>query len=395
MDSYFAAPEKTPPDELKDEIRIVSASPVMSGLLQSISGLVAIIDEHRQIVALNGSLLKMLGVDNPEHVLGLRHGDVLNCIHAQEEPAGCGTTKFCSTCGAAMAIVASLKQDLPVERLCALSARRDGKTMDLALLVRSQPIYVDHRRFLLILLQDVTVEQKRAALERVFFHDINNMLLSLSSASEMLADEHPSRLSTMVYESALRLRREVAIQRYLSDGLQDCYRPTWHTCAAEQIVAELENAITNHPAAKGKRIEISTRTPGLVITTDISALCHVVNNMVINALEATPDGGVVKMWTDREGDYCCFHVWNSGVIPENISQRIFQRNFSTKAQVGRGVGTYSMKLFGEEVLSGHVKFESSAEQGTMFTFSHPIHEVSHRVNRSLGFVRESLGEGAG
>jgi K+-sensing histidine kinase KdpD len=372
MDTYFAAPEKTSPDQLKEEIRIVSASPVMSGLLQSISGLVAIIDEHRQIVALNGSLLEMLGIDNPEQVLGLRHGEVLNCIHAQEEPAGCGTTKFCSTCGAAMAIVASLEQDLPIERLCALSARRDSKTVDLALLVRSQPIYIEHRRFLLILLQDVTVEQKRAALERVFFHDINNMLLNLCSASEMLAEESLTSLSKMVYDATLRLCKEVAIQRHLSDSVQGCYRPTWHTCSVEEIVAELKTSIVNHPAVAGKRVEFSVDTPGLVITTDVSALSHVLNNMLINAVEATPAGDVVKMWVDRQGENCCFRVWNCDIIPAHIAQRIFQRNFSTKAEAGRGVGTYSMKLFGEEILGGKVGFESTVEQGTLFTFLHPI-----------------------
>ena len=61
-------------------------------------------------------------------------------------------------------------------------------------------------------------------------------------------------------------------------------------------------------------------------------------------------------------------VWNSGVIPSNIQNRIFQRHFSTKASVGRGLGTFSMKLFGEKYLKGKVSFLSSVEKGTTFTF---------------------------
>ena len=50
------------------------------------------------------------------------------CIHAKKEPAGCGTTEFCSTCGAAIAIVSSFAENRSVERVCALSARRgDGR----------------------------------------------------------------------------------------------------------------------------------------------------------------------------------------------------------------------------------------------------------------------------
>ena len=35
--------------------------------------------------------------------------------------------------------------------------------------------------------------------------------------------------------------------------------------------------------------------------------------------------------------------------------RIFQRSFSTKAERGRGLGTYSMKLLGEGYLHGRVR----------------------------------------
>jgi sensor histidine kinase regulating citrate/malate metabolism len=55
-------------------------------------------------------------------------------------------------------------------------------------------------------------------------------------------------------------------------------------------------------------------------------------------------------------------------VPE-ISNRLFQRNFSTKSEAGRGIGTYSMKLFGEKVLGGKVSFTSSEEDGTLFKFS--------------------------
>jgi hypothetical protein len=109
--------------------------------------LLAILNEHRQIVALNDSFLKMLGIDDPSECLGLRPGEALQCIHANEEPDGCGTTRFCSSCGAAIAIVSSLGQDKPVERICLLSAKKADTTIDLALLVRSHPIRIDGKGF--------------------------------------------------------------------------------------------------------------------------------------------------------------------------------------------------------------------------------------------------------
>ena len=57
MDSFYAQPERVSGKELTNEIEIVSKSAVISGLLHSISGLLAVLDEHRQIVALNDSFL--------------------------------------------------------------------------------------------------------------------------------------------------------------------------------------------------------------------------------------------------------------------------------------------------------------------------------------------------
>jgi len=94
MKTYFAPAERVAADELAAEIAFASDNPIMVSLLHSISGLLAIIDEHRQVIALNDPFLKLLGIEQPEKVLGLRPGEVLDCIHADGEPAGCGTTKY-------------------------------------------------------------------------------------------------------------------------------------------------------------------------------------------------------------------------------------------------------------------------------------------------------------
>ncbi len=48
MDAYFVSPQRTEDAELAFEIETVSKIPVVSALLISISGLLAILDEHRQ-----------------------------------------------------------------------------------------------------------------------------------------------------------------------------------------------------------------------------------------------------------------------------------------------------------------------------------------------------------
>ena len=66
-----------------------------------------------------------------------------------------------------------------------------------------------------------------------------------------------------------------------------------------------------------------------------------------------------------------FTVHNDQVMPDEIQLQVFQRSFTTKGQPGRGVGTYSMKLFGERYLAGKVSFTSREPEGTTFTLVLP------------------------
>ncbi len=373
-DTIFAPAERAGARELKAEIEIVQNNPVMDGLLQSVSGLLAILDEHRQVVAFNDSFLKMLGIENPSEVLGLRLGETLKCIHAEEGPGGCGTSRYCSTCGAALAIVTSLGTDKPVERNCALTSNRGGRISDIALQVKSHPINVDGRRFLLLFIQDITLQEQRAALERTFFHDINNMLGGLLGATELLTSDINTGLDLtgMIRQSSLRLQKEVEIQRCLLESESCSYHRTQQEITAGQIEKELTSFFENHPMKRNKHMEIENPEPGARVKTDFSLLLRVLCNMVTNALEAVDEGETVHVRMVPEDDSLVFCVRNPQVIPEEIRPRIFQRNFSTKAESGRGIGTFSMKLFGEKVLGGQVGFTSSSEEGTVFRFSLPL-----------------------
>lgn len=86
--TFFASPERVNDEELQFDIEIVSKNPVMSGLLTTIGGLIAVLNEQRQVVSLNLDFLSMLGIESPEKVLGLRPGEIVDCVHAHEEPGG-------------------------------------------------------------------------------------------------------------------------------------------------------------------------------------------------------------------------------------------------------------------------------------------------------------------
>lgn len=372
MDSYYAPAGRVDADTLKAEIEIVAGSTVFSGLLQTVNGLVAVVNEQRQVIAFNDLLLSTLGVEDPGKVLGLRPGEILSCEHAEDEPAGCGTTKFCSTCGAAVAMVTSLDSDACTERLCALKTNRNGVTSEAALMVRSQPIFIDKRRFLLLFLQDVSRQETHAALERTFFHDIRNTLQIIVGTSDLLMDESPSDDICTIQKTAERLINEVALQRRLIEGVNANYKAAKESINGAELLGECQNEMSKHPAAVGKSVVVVVSGVAANVMTDRAVVLRILSNMIINALEATPVGGTVKLSMEDNGSGIVYSVWNSGVIAPDVAQRIFQRHFSTKNQPGRGIGTYSMKLFGEQFLGGRVSFSSSENEGTVFRLSLPV-----------------------
>lgn len=375
METYFASAARSSNDDLKLQVEFVSQNPVVNGLLDSVGGLLAVLNEHRQILALNKTLLSMLGVDNAQDVLGLRPGEVLQCVHAEEMPGGCGTSRFCSTCGAAIAIVTSLAQNQPVEKTCALTVNGKGKTVDLYLSVRAQPISFNGQRMLLLFLQDITKQQQWAMLERVFFHDLNNVLTGLVGASEILVertDGQSDQLAVRIHQLAMLSAQEVKIQQCLTHMDELGYHSILSQVSLRQVFDQIRQMFQNHPVAKDKVLNLAEAATDVSFRTDMGVLMRVLGNMITNAFEAAAQGEQVRVWSKQADSSVSFYVWNERAIPANIARRIFQRNFSTKQELGRGLGTYSMKLFGEEFLGGKVEFTSSEATGTTFCFVLPI-----------------------
>jgi K+-sensing histidine kinase KdpD len=373
MKTFFAPPERADKDLLTSEIDVISNSPVMSALLHTVNGLLAVVNEHRQVVALNDSLLETLGVNDPSESLGLRPGEILNCIHAHEDPAGCGTTRYCSTCGAAIAMVASIETGKPSEAICALSAKMNQSDVELVLKVNSQSIDIEGRKFILLFLQDITLQMHRAALERTFFHDLNNMIGILSGATELLAMDYTSEMVDIVQKAVIRLKREIDIQKFLLQGETTDYKIVLQRVSTKEIIEELQTCFSSHPLCSTRKIEFPSKYPDIRFSTDVTLLIRILSNMIINALEAVDDKGFVKVSLEKLYESLRFSVWNDGEIPPGVAVRIFQRNFSTKGEEGRGTGTYSMKLLGEKILKGKVTFFSSVEEGTIFTVVCPLY----------------------
>ena len=366
--TWFAPPERAMAGRLADDIAAVSHSPLVDGLMYVANGLFAVLNEHRQILALNESFLKLMGIDDPATVLGLRPGEYVRCVHAAEMSDGCGTTPYCATCGAVISIMAALATDQPQEGACSLTVERDNREIDLFFQVRCCPIRVQGRTFLLMFLHDVSIQQQRANLECTFFHDINNLMTGLLGRSDLFLAKGVWDAGSFAEIQRLiqRVVQEFSMQQALSSSMANAYQPLYCTVSVPALLDELAETFAGHPACLAVRLDISRPETATELTTDPAIVNRILVNMVTNALEASGPGEMVRVYSEAGGGSVSFCVWNRREIPEEHALRIFKRNFTTKDGLGHGLGTYSMKFFGEKVLGGRVDFSTSGESGTLF-----------------------------
>jgi signal transduction histidine kinase len=168
-----------------------------------------------------------------------------------------------------------------------------------------------------------------------------------------------------------RLAREIALQRALAFQDIGGQAVSMHVLDLKSFVSELSDFALHHPAGAGKKFHVACNSGRSTVKSDRSLLTRVISNMLVNALEATDPGDEILLRIDDEGVSVRFSVWNRGAIPEEVQLRIFQRYFSTKADSGRGIGTFVMKLFGEQFLGGKTGFTSSPADGTTFWLELP------------------------
>jgi K+-sensing histidine kinase KdpD len=376
MDSTLFAPAgRSQAHQLLQQHQSISQVKFITAVLNSVSDMGLVLNEHRQIVAVNRNMLDAFGVTDPLTLVGKRPGEAVSCVHSSEGPDGCGTAESCSACGAVLTILSSQDSGNQAEGECRLVISSNGGTA-LDLKVISTPLEVDGHSYTLFAIKDIGSEKRRQVLERTFFHDILNTvggiqgIAGLLSEAEGLLPELESEYKEIIVDLSENLAEEINQQRRLLVAERGEYIPELRDIELRELLHDVCKLYGNHTRTPDRTV-ILEDFPECHLTPDQPMWRRIVGNMVLNALEATPKGGIVRVAVVSDPESTSIEVTNPAEIPKDIQLRIFKRSFSTKAASGRGIGTYSMKLFGERYLGGKVGFRSANGETVFYTrFTH-------------------------
>lgn len=346
-------------------------NPVIRTVLEAVGGYVMILNSHRQVLAANPELLEALQVEEMDSVLGKRPGEVFDCEHSTEGPDGCGTSRHCRPCGAAIAILAALAHDASNSDECCITMKRGRESKTVEMRVKATPLRLGGDRVIVLVLHDISAEKRRAVLEDVFLHDLSNTLTGLVGWTEFLNKENAGEAAQMVVSVAGLLREELEAQQLLVSAEKGVLEVRKQEVSVQEILGHVEHVCSSLPGVSKERYAVDSADDAATLLTDPTLLIRVLVNMMKNGLEATSQGERVCLRYEAPDGCPTFHVHNPGAIPDDVALKIFRRSFSTKRAEGRGLGTYSMKLFGEQYLGGSVRFVSSEEDGTIFSIELP------------------------
>ena len=206
-------------------------------------------------------------------------------------------------------------------------------------------------------------------------HEVNTPLTGIASYTQMLMVRLKSRLPEM------ELLRKIESQAFRAAGITGSVLS--FARAKEQEPPQLfdagpaiaESLALFESHLKGKRIRLSTeRAPSLPpIRGHRGKIQQVILNLLMNAAQALPSGGEIRLALDRDGESVRIRVSDNGVgIPSGILPRIFEPFFTARPN-GKGTGlglSVVRQIVGEH--GGRIHVESVEGAGTTFTVALPV-----------------------
>jgi signal transduction histidine kinase len=210
-------------------------------------------------------------------------------------------------------------------------------------------------------------------------HELRNPLMAMKILVQAASDQgSPALLEgrdlEVLEEEITRLER--LVQTFLDFARPP--QPEKRPCAVQPLLESVVDLVSARAGQQGVRLECALPREPLVVQADAGQLRQVVLNLVLNALDAVPGGGTVRLQLTapargaRGNRRLTLRVADTGRgLPADLGPRIFEPFVSTK-QTGLGLGLSICK----RMLEGHGGSIEAADRpggGAVFTVRLPVH----------------------
>lgn len=283
--------------------------------------------------------------------------------------------------------------------------------------IRAVPIFDEYHKVskVMVLIRDVTKQKKTeeqliqsqkmeaaALLANGIAHDFNNLLTPIVGFSGLVASKLGTNHSLYPYVEHIHLSAEKAkelVKRLLAFSKKDTaeFEPLY----LDDLLKDFGEFIH---LVLGENIKMVTELNAgrTQIFADKNLIEQVLMNLVTNAKDAMPEGGILKIATSlikidetfvnihgygKPGRYVLLSISDTGHgMDEEVKQRIFEPFFTTK-EVNKGTGLGLSVVYNiVQQHNGYINVHSELQKGTTFELYFPVFEVLRENSNARGGI---------
>ena len=283
-----------------------------------------------------------------------------------------------------------------------LAARGDGSSRDVE--AHTSPLWKNGEvDGILVFLRDITERKRTQALASQsdklravgelaagVAHNLNNSLTVIKGRSQLME----MRTTDESWLKSLRVINEAVedgsntLRRILEFARRDSVQRVEPVELNDLVTSSIEIARPKWQRNEAQ-IEVKAACNGpIYVKGDRAELREVVLNLIFNAVDAMPEGGVLEIGTRAEIERGCFWVADTGCgMPPETVARIFEPFFTTKGDRGTGLGlSASHGIISRH--GGEIGAISEPGEGTRFEVRLPITDSASRRMKEEATAQE-------
>ncbi|MBA1158253.1 hybrid sensor histidine kinase/response regulator [Microvirga mediterraneensis] len=240
-------------------------------------------------------------------------------------------------------------------------------------------------------------------------HDFNNLLTIIVNNLDLLTRNARDPRDIKLIESAQRAAERGAklTQQLLAFSRRQPLQPNAHNPNA---LIEGFETVLRRACGELIRLQLSLAPRVRWISVDAPQFESALLNLVVNARDAMPEGGSLKIMTGNvtldekdaaatslpPGLYVSVAVQDTGIgMSPDVVSRVFEPFFTTK-EIGKGTGLGLSQVYGFVTQSGgHIKVDSTPGQGTKVTMLLPAQESGEDAPEEEGDKERPIRDSAG
>ncbi len=320
-----------------------------------------VVDSDRRVRQANKAAQTFSDLPETE-MIGRRTGTVLHCLHHLDVPEGCGFGPACQTCVLRNTILATFRTQQPAAGIEGnIAMQKGGEYVQRDVRIGTAFFESAAGPRVIVALEDIT-EHKRMQeellkvekLESVgvlaggIAHDFNNILTGIMGnigLAKMYAKPEGRVYQRLAEAERASMRAKDLTQQLLTFAKGGA--PVRQAASIAGLIIDSAGFVVR---GTNVRCDFSIPDDLWPVDLDEGQMSQVINNLVINAVQAMPEGGMIRVRAEnvtvdeeqmpalKAGRYVQVTVEDQGIgISEEHLPKIFDPYFTTK-QKGSGLG---------------------------------------------------------